>query len=831
MAGTGSGRVPLPPTDAVVKTTVCEYCPVACGYKVYTWPVGDEGGTSAADNALGVDFPTTTLSGRWISETMHNVVRVNGERHNVVVLPDPDADVVNVGGTHSVRGGELAQKVYTPDGLTADRLTKPLLRVNGTLVPISWDMATDLVAELSTHTIAEHGELAWGMKIYSYQYYENVFAGSKLALGAIETPNYSPHHAPAEGDDVPGLSDCGIDAFSAAFADDAAAEVLFIAGSDPYETKTVRFTTWQQPGGATIVYVDPRRTFTANYAENSGGLHLQIVPGTDTALYMAIARVIVENNWWDDDFVSQHTASRGELDAEGKWRRVEFGRSFDQFREWITSTPEFALDRASEITGVPADKITRAAELISGGSGAQPKTTVLFEKGVYWSHNYENTAAIGNLGLLVGASGREGRATSRMGGHQRGGQKAAGYPIDKSPDEYDGHKLEMDTERWLVQGNTRFRWVVGTNWLGAMGATDALRKAVVELKAKGPEVTSTRYETALEQLKAQIDAGGLVIVHQEIYENDSTPYADIVLPAATWGEEDFARNNAERRLRIYEKFMDPPGEARPDWQIFAEVGRKMGFDGFDWPDTNAIFEEASEKSSGGRRDYAALVEKAKADGMRGHDLLRTFGTTGLQTPLSLEGGELVETVRRHADLQFNSDSGKANFVFADWDAVATRNEILGPDPSKDEVWVLNGRVNAVWNNMFDFVRRQNSVERWPSNFLEINPADADARGIVNGDLLSIESDGVLDQLGRAHKGGFTAVAYVSDIVPPGVTFTYFMYPGSPANNITSADSSLQPLNLRYNFKLGKGSITNLGPSGLAESMSFAPRNLAPGASS
>ena len=233
MTTSGSGRVPLPPPDATVKTTACEYCPVACGYKVYSWPLGVEGGTAAADNALNVDFPTGPLSGRWISESMHNVVEIDGERQNIIVLPDPDADVVNVGGTHSVRGGELAQKLHNPDGLTADRLQKPMLRVNGTLVPISWDMATDLVAELSTHTIETYDELAWGMKIYSYQFYENVYVGSKLARGAIGTPNYSPHHAPAEGDDVPGLSDVGIDAFSAAFADDNAADVLFIAGSDP----------------------------------------------------------------------------------------------------------------------------------------------------------------------------------------------------------------------------------------------------------------------------------------------------------------------------------------------------------------------------------------------------------------------------------------------------------------------------------------------------------------------------------------------------------------------------------------------------------------------
>ncbi len=820
-------NIPLPPADATVHVTCCEYCPVACGYKVYTWPVGLAGGQAAADNALGVDFPAGPLSGRWISENMHNVVRVDGELHNVVVLPDPDAEVVNKGGTHSVRGGALAKKVYTETGLTGDRLRHPMLRVSGTLVPISWDAATSLVAELSRHVIENHGELAWGMKIYSYQYYENVFAASKLALGEIATPNYSPHHAPAEGDDVPGLSDCGIDAFSAAFADDEAADVLFIAGSDPYETKTVRFTTWQAPGGATIVYVDPRRTFTAAYAENNGGLHLQLRPGTDTALYLALCRHIIEQGWWDEEFVRDHTASRAELDAESSWRRLRFGMSFDEFRDWVTSTEEFSLEGAERVTGVPADKIRRAAELLTGGSGPRPNAMILFEKGVYWSHNYENTAAIGDLAVLIGSTGREGRAISRMGGHQRGGQKAAGYPMDKSPHDFEGNKIEMDTERWLVEGNTRFRWVVGTNWLGAMGATAALRDAVVRLRGLGPEVTSTRFETALAQMKARIDAGGLVVVHQEIYENESTPYADLVLPAATWGEEDFARNNAERRLRIYEKFMDPPGEARPDWQIFAEVAKKMGYEGFEWADSNEIFEEAAEKSAGGRRDYAALVEAARAEGVRGHDFLRRYGTQGLQTPLRLEGGELAETPRLHVDLSFKSDSGKANFVMADWDAVAERNTLLGPDPAKDELWVLNGRVNAIWNNAFDFIRRQITVERWPLNFLEIHPDDAEARGIVSGDLLSIESDGVRDQLGNATTGGFTAVAYVSDIVPPGVTFTYFLYPGSPANTVTSGDSSLQPINLRYNFKLGKGALTNLGPSGLADVMSFAPRNLAP----
>ena len=818
--------IPLPPPDATEKIICCEYCPVACGYKVYSWPLGEEGGPAAADNALGVDFPTTLLSGKWPTQNMHTVTQVDGEMRNVIVIPDADTGAVNVGGTHSVRGGALAKKLYNPAGPTSDRYLTPMLKVRGDFVPISWEMATDLVAGLSEYVLDEWDEMAWGMKIYSYQFYENVFSASKLAFGNIGTPNYSPHHAPAEGDDVPGLSDCGIDAFASAFEDDKAADVLFISGSDPYETKTVRFTTWQQPGAATIIYVDPRRTFTAAYAESRGGLHLQLMPGTDTCLYHAIAREIIDQGWEDTDFISQFAASRAELDQEGKWRRSMFGQSFEEYREYVFSKDDFTLSGAERETGVPADKIRKAAEIMTGaGAANRPKTMLLFEKGLYWSHNYENTAAIGSLGVLLGATGAEGRATGRMGGHQRGGQKAAGYPMDKSPDEYQGNKVEMDTERWMVQGNTRLRWVVGTNWIGAMGASQALADSVADLTSRGPTVSSTNPDKAFNQLKARMDAGGMVVVHQEIYPNDSTQYADIILAAGAWGEDTYARNNAERRLRLYEKIADPPGDARPDWEIFAEVGRKMGYDGFEWDNTNEIFEEAAPRSAGGRRDFAALVEKAQADGVRGHDLLRTFGTTGIQTPIKLENGQLVGTTRLHEDKSWKSDSGKANFTLGDWDEVKARNAKIGP--VGDELWVTNGRVNALWNNLSDNARRAISTERWQMNFLEISPNDAASRGIESGDLLSIESDNVIDQLGNKTTGSFTAAAYVSDIVPDGVTFAYFLFPKQPANVVTPGDTNLQPINLRYNFKLGKGKVIKIGTTELAERMSFAPRNLAP----
>ncbi|MFQ5998885.1 MAG: arsenate reductase (azurin) large subunit, partial [Candidatus Bathyarchaeia archaeon] len=618
-------HAPLPPPDAKTTTTVCDYCPVGCGYRVYLWPVGKEGGPKANENALGADLPIGPMTGKWISPNMHNIIPIGGKSHHVVVIPDAEATVVNIGGNHSVRGGTLALKLYSPDTPTADRLKWPLMRIRGTLQPISWEAAAKIIAKISEHVLAKHGPLAWGMKTYSYGFFENTYAIGKLALVNVGTPNIAQHHAPAWGDDTPGLSAAGIDPFGASFEDFKTTDVILVCGADPYETRTVLFTNWIAPGGAKIIHVDPRKTYTSNHAEKNGGIHLQLKIGTDTLLYNSIARVIIEEGWQDAEFIDNHTSSREEIDQEEHWRRRMFGLAFEDFKQFLLSNNLYRPENAEKIVGVPANSIRKAAEVLAkpGQDGRRPKAVIAFEKGVYWSHNFENTAAIANLALLIGSIGRPGRLITRFGGHQRGGMFAGKYPLDKSPDDFEGNKIELDQDRWTSQGNTRFMWVIGVDWVGSSAASqflmDKLRKLVRETE---PEVSTSDTNVAVEQLKTRIDNGGMVLVQQEIYLNDTSQFADLVLPAATWGEEDFTRANAERRLRLYSGFAEPPGEAKPDWQIIAAVGRTMGFDGFTWKNSNEIFEEAAERSRGTRKDYVALVEKAKSEGKRAHEFLR-----------------------------------------------------------------------------------------------------------------------------------------------------------------------------------------------------------------
>ncbi len=875
-------RVPLPPPDAAVHTTACDYCIVACGYRVFTWPEGQEGGPLAHENALGLDFPTRLLQG-WISPNQHNMAIIDGKRHHVVVQPDPNATVVNRAGNHSIRGGTLALKVHNPDGPTRDRLKTPLLRVNGDLTPVSWDDAFEIMARVSRHVLDNYGEAAWAMKTFSYQYFENTYAISKLAFRSIGTPAYSPHDKPGPGADTAGLDDSGINPFSASYQDWSDAEVIFLSGTDPFESKTIVFTEWMMTGPSKkLIFALPRRTTGVAWAEQNGGMLLQLIPGSDTVLHLAIARVILENGWEDTEFIEQWIANSWEIDAgmgrgtrntPWQWRTTwgRLGTDFEGYREWLFQQPHAELDEAERITGIPRDQIIQAAEMLARPvDGRRPKTSFGLEKGNYWSNNYGNTASFAALALICGAGNRPGQVVSRLGGHQRGWMGAAPYPIDKSPHQLPGRRRqEIDLDRWVEAGEVRFAWVIGTTWINAMAASQELHETFVRMTTGSEhQVSSADVGEAAAALIRRADSGGMVIVDQDIYLQSpiGDELADIVLPAATWGEHDFTRCNGERRLRLYSKFNDPPGDSRPDWWIIGQFAQRMGFPGYDWKDSNEVFEESSRASRGGVLDYHALVVQAREQGRRAHDLLRDLGTTGIQTPIRLVDGELVGTQRLHDSTlelgppqgptihrkwltSFGTHSGKAVLNKSPWEWFSDFYERV--TPSGDELWVTNGRINELWQSAFDDLRKPYIHQRWPDTYVEIHPDDAGPRGIESGDDVLMENDDVLVQTGGFHpvegdgflfskldeqglirrgRGSCRAVAIVSADVRPGVLYTNFLYsPGWPETESNSLVHRVpDPITNRYRFKLGKGRIRKIGESPFKNSfkaMTFKSRTI------
>ncbi|MEX1365305.1 MAG: molybdopterin-dependent oxidoreductase, partial [Nannocystaceae bacterium] len=617
----------IPPVGAEELTSACAFCIVGCGYRIYRWPVEDEpGGLRAADNALGVDFPTAAMP--WISPNTHNVVEVDGRPHHVVVVPDWKATVVNPFGDHSL-GGVLARRLYSPaDELKRDRLLRPQLRVGDELVPIEWDDAIEIAARVGRHVVDTHGPLGFGLKTYSYQFYENTYAITKLAFGAIETPCWAPHDQPRSGPSTPGLSVAGVDAFSASYPDWRDADAVFVSGVAVYEARGVLFDNWvkQVPdaglgprlvddeGNPTkaLVVVNPRRDVAAQWAIDNGGIHLQLRPGTDTVLNNAIARVIVERGWHDEAFIEQHTVDDDELTVEqdGNALRAAYGMGFAAWAEMILSDDRYTLAQAEALTGVPAADIERAASLLAeprrdeSGSSRRPRASFMLEKGNYWSHNFPNSASLASLGLLCGAGNRPGQMISRGGGHQRGMMRAAPYPTGASPHTLEGRPAGLNLDQWVIEGNLRLAWAIGCTWAGG-GAASAgplfvrMRQLTRET---GPQLDeSTAFpagrdggldvEAVIDMLNARADAGGMVMIQQDIYPQDLTWLADLVLPATSWGEGAFTRMQGERRLRYYSQISDAPGQARDDWAIVAAIARRMGYEGFDWSSSAEVFEE------------------------------------------------------------------------------------------------------------------------------------------------------------------------------------------------------------------------------------------------
>lgn len=783
--------VPIPPKNADVLTTACDYCVVACGYKVYRWPVGSNGGNTAETNALGIDLPAPMMSGKWISTNQHNVVSYLGKPHNVAIIADSEAKVVNVGGDHSVRGGTIAKKCYNPDSLTADRLKYPMVRVNGVLTRVSWDVALDLVADISRYVIDKHGEDSWAMKMFSYQYFENTYALTKLALRNVRTVAFAVHDQPTgAGSDTPGMSDSGIEPFSSSYEDMSIADTLFISGTDPFETKTIVFNEWILPGirnGMKVIYVLPRKTTGVAFAEQNGGMLLQLIPGTDTILQLAIARVIVENGWEDKEFLARYINKRAERNVE-----TFQADGFDDYKQWLLALPHAKMDQAVKITGVPEEKIRLAAEWMAKpkADGTRPKTSINFEKGNYWSNNYLNTASLASLGLICGAGNRPGQVISRLGGHQRGMIEGGAYPWHKVAEKFPHRqKKPVDLDRWVEAGKARFAYVVGTTWVQAMTASTGLRDSFQKMTRDNPhQITSLDKEAILATLKRRVDSGGLVMVNQDIYPVApiGTDFSDIVLPAAGWGEEDFARANGERRIRLYSKFYDAPGEAKPDWWIAAQIGKRMGYSGYDWKNSNEVFEEAAWAGRNGVTGYLQLVEYAHAQGKTGHEYLRELGTTGIQAPVRWEETGLVGTKRLQDSTlklgtpmgttpytnnilrRFGTPTGKANLLKAPWELFDDFYQFI--KPKADELWVTTGRINEIWQSGFDDQkRREFTKKRWPHNFFEIHPDDAKKHGIESGDMLHVWSDRVPTQVGgfmetTAAIRGVTTIASASAAV-------------------------------------------------------------------
>jgi len=735
-----SDRIPLPPVDAQTTNLTCHFCIVGCGYKTYKWPSHQEGGRLPQDNALGLDFtqPLAPLSA-CLSPAMVNSLRdKEGKDWHVMIVPDKDC-VVNQGQA-STRGGMMASLIANGSGVSASRLSSPLLYSGANWRPAGWDEAMALYAGLTKRILDEDGPDALMFNLFDHGGagggYENTWASGKLIFTGLGTTMVRIHNRPAYNSECHATRDMGINELNNSYEDAEVADVLWSIGNNPYETQTNYYLVHWIPNlqGATvakkqawfpgetvgrgrIIFVDPRRTVSIAVAEEAAGaenvLHLAINPGTDTALFNGLLTYVVDQNWIDSDFIAARTTG---FEAAVQANRL-------------------SLDQCSAITGVPVAQLQQAAEWSykPKASGHRPRAMHAYEKGIIWGNdNYRIQSALVDLVLATGnVGGRRGAGVVRMGGHQEGyvrppypGGRPAPF-VDEAVIAGQGKMLTA----WACDG---FRTALNAqNYRAAV-----TRRAAIVREA----IDQARGATTAELIDIIYDAvsnkGGLFVTSIDLYAKPIGQAGHLMLPAAVPGEMNLTSMNGERRMRLSEKFMDPPGTAKPDCMIAAEIGKTLQalytqagdatmaarFSGFDWASEEDAFVD------GFQQFESELVT---------YERLRALGNNGVQLPVQgLENGALVGTEVLYTE-RFATEDGLARFQPAPWSGLLP---LAQAQKDKYPFWVNNGRVNELWQSLYNDEHNPARMARWPATLVEIGTADAARLGIASGDLVELYND-------------------------------------------------------------------------------------------
>ncbi len=779
-------RIALPPVGAQKTNMTCHFCIVGCGYHVYKWDANTEGGRAPNENALGVDFrkqlPPMSLI---MTPAMTNVITgKDGRKSNIMILPDKNCSVNQ--GLSSTRGGRMASVMYTPDGVGKERLMYPRLYASDQWLDTTWDQALAIHGGLIKkildsdspsdvmYSCFDHGGAGGG--------FENTWGTGKLMFSAIQTPVVRIHNRPAYNSECHATREMGVGELNNSYEDAEVADVIFATGTNAYETQTNYFLAhwvpnllgatvekkkkWfpgEEAGPAKAIFVDPRRTPTISIAEQIAPgrvLHLDIQPGTDIALFNGLFSYVIQQGWIDRDFIAKSTKG---FDAAAAANRL-------------------SLEEASRITGVSVEKLRTAAEWAykPKANGKLPRAMHPYEKGIIWGNdNYLIQSALVDLVLATHNVGRRGTGVVRMGGHQEGYTRPP-YPGD--------HKIYVDQE--IIHGKGKMMTWWACNNFQTSNNAQQLRQVVLErsqiVKSAMSKARGASPSELVDVIYDACNNGGLFVTSIDLYATKLAEAAHLLLPAAHPGEANLTSMNGERRLRLSEKFMDPPGAAKADCLIAADIANtikrmyeKEGkadmakrFSGFDWKTEEDAFNDGFRRA--GQPGVGPIDSQGGGTGnLATYERLRAAGTNGVQLPIKeYKNGKLVGTEMHYTDGKFDTGDGKAEFKPSPWPGLP---KTVADQKAKYKFWINNGRVNEVWQTGYhdkydNFVR-----ERWPMAFIEINPGDAQSLAVNSGDVVEVFND----------FGSTYAMALIEPHAKPGQTFMQFGYFNGVAGDVVT----------------------------------------------
>jgi ferredoxin-nitrate reductase len=594
-----------------------------------------------------------------------------------------------------VKGGTILES------LDKNRLEYPMFResLTDSFRRITWEEAFNLIVERIKIVRNSQGVDAICIYGSGQMQTEDYYVAQKLLKGCLGTNNFDSNSRLCMSSAVTSyLQSFGSDGPPCCYEDLDVTDCAFIIGSNTAECHPIIFNRLhkhiKKSPTAKIIVVDPRRTKTAEMAD----LHLAIKPGTDINLLNGIGYLLWLWHSIDKDFIENHT---------------------NGFGEYLQVIKHYPPQVVAEQCGISQKDLEQAARywLESG------KVLSLWSQGI--NQSSEGTAkarTLINLHLITGQIGKPGAGPfsltgqpNAMGGREAGGLAhiLPGYRTVNN----ERHRAEVEKLWNLAPGS--IAPVPGKDAWEMITGLETGEVGLLWIVATNPAVSMPD----LERTKKALQQSPFTVYQDAYYPTETTSYAHVLLPAAQWSEKTGVMTNSERVVTLCPQFRDATKEARADWEIFAEVGRRLGFEQqFNFANSAEVYAEFVQLTKGRPCDMSGLS----------HELLQTQGP--IQWPFPEHSDKDDKYGRRlYTNFSFPTPDGRARFA-----AYHSRGLAEPPDP--DFPFVLTvGRLYGHWHTMTRTGRIAKIKKMHPEPFLEIHPQDAAKLGLEEGERIEVRS--------------------------------------------------------------------------------------------
>ncbi len=665
--------------------TVCPYCGVGCGLEVT--PPAQRGRETARDSQG------------------NPIWKVRGDRAH------PSSQ-----GLVCVKGATVTES------LGKDRLLYPMVRdsLDEPFRRASWDEALNLVVNRIQIVRSTQGADALSMYGSGQASTEDYYVAQKLMKGCLGTNNFDSNSRLCMASAVSGyVQSFGSDGPPCCYEDLDLTDCAFLIGTNTAECHPIIFNRLEKHhkknNDVKMIVVDPRRTTTAEAAD----LHLAIRPGTDIDLLNGIAHLLMRWGYAETNFIEESTTN------------------FPAFAEVIRHyPPEVVAQRC----GIRVSELETAARYW----GESKRVLSLWLLGL--NQSIEGTAKVRtliNLHLMTAQLGKPGAGPfsltgqpNAMGGREVGGNAhgVPGYRFVTNPQ----HRTEVE-QFWGLQPGQISPHPGRTAWDIITGLENG-EVGFLWIVATNPVVTMPD----LERTKAALRRSPFTVYQEVYYPTETAAYAHVLLPATQWSEKTSTMTNSERRVSLCSAFRSPRGEARDDWAIFAEVGRRLGFaKHFPFKNSAQVYAEFVQLTRDRPCDLTGIS----------HDRLRSEGPIQWPCP---DTGKLKpgEPARLYTNLSFHTPDGRARFA-----AYHARGLAEPPDEQYPFV-LINGRLYGHWHTQTRTGRIEKTRSMYPHPFIEIHPHDANTLGIQDHGWVEV----------RSRRGLARFPAKVTQAIAPGTVF-------------------------------------------------------------